>query len=93
MQKTCRTCGADRIWGRCDIGFSEKNRSCWIPPKTPPLVDVLAEALCWLLNLHHGVSKGGTRYEMVGREWDEALQAGIQALARHQKETGDVPKD
>lgn len=97
MAKTCRTCEwASPRW-RCAIRhrylLGNEVMDCHEPRETPLLMDVLAEALGWLLNLHHGVSRGGTRYEVVGREWDEALQAGTQALARHQKETDDAPKD
>ena len=85
MRKTCRTCGADRIWGRCDIGFSEKNRQCWIPPKTPLLVDELTEALRMVLRQRN----------LLGRiELSLANEAQITtALARYQREVGDAPKD
>jgi len=97
MPKTCRTCKwASPRW-RCAIRhrylFGNEVMECHEPRETPLLVDELSLALEWLLNLHHNVSKGGTRYEVVGREWDEALQAGMQALARRQKETDDVPKN
>jgi len=58
----------------------------------PPLVDELAEALYWLLNLHHNVSKAGNDpetgqpYPVTGEEWKAAIDEGMRVHARYQKE-------
>jgi len=33
----------------------------------------LYDALFWLLNLHHGCSKGGDKCEITDEEWKDAL--------------------
>jgi len=50
----------------------------------------LYEALRWLVNLHHGVSRGGTvdpetgrKIGVTDREWKAALDAGKAALAEY----------
>ena len=89
MVKTCRTCGSLQAWchvaGILPPDGGSFGCELWGKRETPLVVDELAAALYWLLNLHHGVSKGGPRYEVVGREWDEALQAGMQAHSRYQE--------
>jgi len=57
--------------------------------KLERMCEELANALYWLLNLHHGVSRGGPRYTVIGREWEEALDRGQRVHARYQEEVGD----
>ena len=56
----------------------------------------LYEALRWLVNLHHGVSRGGTvdpgtgqKIRVTDREWRAAIDAGKAALAGYEG-MGDV---
>ena len=66
------------------------------PAVKPLLVDELAEALYWLLNLHHDVSKGGSDpetgqpYPVTDEEWKAAIDKGMQVHACYQKEVGDA---
>ena len=63
--------------------------------KLERIADELADALYWLLNLHHGVSKGGNDpetgqpYPVTGEEWKAAIDEGIRVHARYQEEVGD----
>ena len=94
MAKTCRTCAA-RSWHclvwRCEVtsGMAYPCRF-WSKRETSLLVDELAGALYWLINLHHYVSKGGTKYPVTDTEWKEALDAGMRVHARYDKEVGDA---
>ena len=100
MPKTCRTCGS--LQGYCHVagvlpldggtfGCSEGDDK-----RKPLLVGELAEALYWLLNLHHNVSKAGNDpetgqpYPVTGEEWKAAIDEGMRVHARHQKEVGDA---
>ena len=81
------------------IPMGDKNRehdcNYW-QQATPPLVDALAEALYWLLNLHHNVSKAGNDpetgqpYPVTDEEWKAAIDEGMRVHARYQEEMGDA---
>ena len=61
-----------------------------------PLEDELAEALNWLLHLHHGVSKGGNDpetgqpYPVTDGEWKAAIAEGMRVHACYAKEQADA---
>jgi len=76
----------------CSEMTKPKGQPCidFEPRETPLLVDELDEALYWLLNLHHGVSRGGTEYPVTDAEWKDALDTGMRVHARYQKEKTDV---
>ena len=95
MAKTCRTCEfCYPCYGCSEEGMPVDDiitaHFCpdHKPRETPLLVDELAKALYWLLNLHHDVSKGGQRYAVVGIEWEEALDAGMRIHTRYKEEVG-----
>ena len=89
---TCRTCEFCYPCYGCSeekmpLDHITTDHSCpeHKPRETPLLVDELAAGLYWLLNLHHGVSRGGSAYSVTDMEWKEALDAGMLAHARYQE--------
>ena len=105
MPRNCRTCKSARKSGlpelRCIHGWAcdadyvvcDEHEERQIPLLAR---NELADALYWLLNLHHGVSRGGNNpetgqpYPVTREEWKAALNEGMRAHARYTKEIVDA---
>jgi hypothetical protein len=67
-------------WGACGVMVQRADLEAWHNEREElrETCKAVNDALYWLLNLHHGVSKGGAEYSPPSnQEWTEALETGI----------------
>jgi hypothetical protein len=72
-------------WGARGVMVQREDLEAWAAEREElrEACAAVNDALYWLLNLHHGVSKGGAEYSPPSnQEWTEALETGI---AQHER--------